>query len=276
MTIPYSAADMRDTWVVQPGSRPHLDAIDPAATPGLKGGRAAATAALEKDRDALVDLQGRLWAEARRSLLVVLQGMDASGKDGTVKHVFSGVNPQGTRVTSFKEPSPEELAHDFLWRVHRAVPGAGEIGIFNRSQYEDVLAARVRKLVPEKVWRARYPQIVAFEEMLSANGVRVVKCFLHISAGEQRKRLQERLADPTKCWKFRVGDLDDRKLWGDYMAAYGDALEHTSSAAAPWYVIPADHKWYRNWAISRILLDTLTEMDPKYPERPDLDGVTVT
>ena len=266
---------MRDTWVVKPGSRPHLDAVDPAGTPGLKGGRDTAHAAIEPDREALAELQGRLWAEAKRSLLVVLQGMDASGKDGTVRHVFSGVNPQGTRVTSFKEPSAEELAHDYLWRVHHAVPAAGEIGIFNRSHYEDVLAARVRQLVPEATWRARYAQIVAFEEMLTANGVRVVKCFLHISAGEQRKRLKARLDDPSKRWKFRTGDLADRKLWSAYMAAYEDALAQTSTAAAPWHLIPADHKWYRNWAISRILLDTLTEMDPKYPQRPDLDGVTI-
>lgn len=266
---------VREQWVVRPGSHPHLDAIDPGATPGLDGGRAAAEAALAQDQTALAALQDRLWAEARRSVLVVLQGMDASGKDGTIKHVFAGVNPQATPVSSFKEPTPEELAHDFLWRVHRAMPRAGEIGIFNRSHYEDVVAVRVRGLVPESVWRARYAQITAFEELLSAGGTRLVKCFLHISKDEQRRRFEERLHDPQKRWKFRLGDLDDRRRWAEYQTAYADALRLTSTDAAPWHVIPADHKWYRNWSISRILIDTLTEMDPRYPEPPDLDGVTI-
>ena len=266
---------MRDPWLVHPGSRPDLATIDPAGTPGLKGGQAAAEAALADDQRTLGHLQDRLWAEANRSVLVVLQGMDASGKDGTIKHVFAGINPQGAWVTSFREPSAEELAHDFLWRVHRATPRAGEIGIFNRSHYEDVLAVRVRHLVPATVWRARFAQIAGFEETLSAAGVRVVKCFLHISVGEQRRRFIERLEDPAKRWKFQVGDLDDRALWDDYRVAYEDAMEHTSIVVAPWHVIPADHKWYRNWAISRLLITTLEELDPQYPARPDLDGVTV-
>src|SRR2546430_12954318 len=215
---------MRERWAVKAGARVRLSAVDPASTPGLSGGREAATAALDADHRQLAGLQDRLWAEARRSLLVVLQGMDASGKDGTVRHVFQGVNPQGTRVVSFKEPTPEELAHDFLWRVHRVVPRAGEIGIFNRSHYEDVLAVRVRKLVSKDTWSGRYAEIVQFEEMLARNSTAIIKFFLHISGDEQKRRLEERLRQPDKRWKFRRGDLDDRALWDDYQGAYEDAI----------------------------------------------------
>ena len=253
-------------WRVGTGTKVDLRAIDPDATPGLEGGRSAADQVLQSDRDDLAKYQDRLWAEAKRSLLVVLQGMDAAGKDGTIKHVFAGVNPQSTHVAVFKEPTPEELAHDFLWRVHRAAPRAGEFGIFNRSHYEDVVAVRVRRLVPEDVWRARYQQIVHFEATLSASGTTVVKVFLHVSKDEQKKRLEERLSQPDKRWKYNPSDLDTRAQWHDYQVAYAEALSQTSTDIAPWYVIPADHKWYRNWAISRILIQTLADMDPQYPK----------
>jgi PPK2 family polyphosphate:nucleotide phosphotransferase len=267
---------MRELWKVKPGSKVDISTLDPADTRALRGGRKAADVALAGDRAALVELQTRLWAESRRSVLLILQGTDASGKDGTVAHVFSGVNPQGTRVTSFKTPTAEELAHDFLWRVHAAVPHAGEIGIFNRSQYEDVLVARVRKLVPKSVWKKRYADIAAFESLLTQGGMTLVKCCLLISKDEQRKRFEERLKDPQKRWKFQRGDLEDRALWKEYQAAYSEAIERTSTKAAPWYIIPADNKWFRNWAVSRLLIETLTEMDPKYPEPADLAGITIT
>jgi PPK2 family polyphosphate:nucleotide phosphotransferase len=192
-----------------------------------------------------------------------------------VKHVFFGVNAQGTRVTSFKVPTEEERAHDFLWRIHKAIPGHGEIGIFNRSHYEEVLVVRVHELVPEKVWRKRYDDIRHFEDNLVDSGVSVVKLYLHISKGEQAERLQARLDDPTKHWKFNVGDLDDRARWPQFMAAYEEAVNRTSTKAAPWYVIPADHKWYRDWAVSHILIDTLEAMDPQYPEPEDDLGKVV-
>ncbi len=266
---------MRELWVVKPGSKVDISALDPGDTRGLKGGRNAADAALAKDEVALRELQTRLWAENKRSVLVVLQGTDASGKDGTVAHVFSGVNPQGTWVTSFKTPTAEELSHDFLWRVHRTVPHAGQIGIFNRSHYEDVLVARVRKLVPKAVWKRRYTDIVAFESLLAESGTAIIKCCLLISKDEQRRRFEERLKDPQKRWKFQAGDLEDRALWKEYQAAYSEALQRTSTKAAPWYIIPADHKWFRNWAVSRLLIETLTEMDPQYPQPPDLAGIKI-
>jgi PPK2 family polyphosphate:nucleotide phosphotransferase len=267
---------MREQWLVKPGSKVDISTIDPGDTRALKDGRTAADAALDSDRQALIEWQTRLYAESRRSLLLILQGTDASGKDGTVAHVFSGVNPQGTRVTSFKAPTAEELAHDFLWRVHRAVPLAGQIGVFNRSQYEDVLVARVRKLVPKDVWKKRYDDITAFESLLTQGGTTIVKCCLLISKDEQRRRFEERLKDPQKRWKFQRGDLEDRALWKQYQAAYSEAITRTSIKDAPWYIIPSDHKWYRNWVISRLLIETLTEMDPKYPEPPDLAGIKIT
>ena len=267
---------MREVWSVKPGSKVDIATIDPADTSPLRGGREAADAALVGDVPALVEWQTRLWAEGRRSVLLVLQGTDASGKDGTIAHVFSGVNPQGTRVTSFKPPTAEELAHDFLWRVHRATPRAGEIGIFNRSHYEDVLVARVRKFVPKQVWKKRYDDITAFESLLTQGGMTLIKCCLLISKDEQRRRFQERLKDPQKRWKFQRGDIEDRALWKEYQAAYSEAIERTSTKSAPWYVIPSDHKWFRNWAVSRLLIETLTEMEPKYPDPPDLAGIKIT
>jgi PPK2 family polyphosphate:nucleotide phosphotransferase len=267
---------MREVWSVKPGSRVNIATLDPGDTRALKGGREAADAALRDDRAALIEWQTRLWAESSRSLLLILQGTDASGKDGTVAHVFGGVNPQGTRVTSFKPPTAEELAHDFLWRVHLAMPRAGEIGIFNRSQYEDVLVARVRKLVPRQVWKKRYDDITAFESLLTQGGTTIIKCCLLISKDEQRRRFEERLKDPQKRWKFQRSDLEDRALWKEYQAAYSEAIARTSTKDAPWYVIPSDHKWFRNWAVSRLLIETLTAMDPKYPKPPDLAGIKIT
>src|ERR1017187_6249856 len=210
---------MREVWSVKPGSKFDIAGVDPGDTSALKGGRRAATAALAGDVPALVELQTRLWAESRRSLLLVLQGTDASGKDGTIAHVFSGVNPQGTRVTSFKPPTAEELSHDFLWRVHLAMPRAGEIGIFNRSPYEDGLVARVHKLVPKQVLKKRYADITAFESLLPQGGTTIIKCCLLISKEEQRRRFEERLHSPQKRWKFQRGDIEDRALWKVYQAA---------------------------------------------------------
>ncbi len=256
-------------WRIAPGSACDLGGIDTRGTHGAPGGKAETVAALPALNRRLAELQERLWAEQARSLLIVLQAMDAGGKDGTIKHVFRGVNPQGTTVTSFKAPSQEELAHDFLWRVHKAAPGRGEIGVFNRSHYEDVLVVRVHGLVPEDIWRARYDHINAFEANLAAAGTRVVKLLLHISKHEQAERFRARLDDPTKRWKFRRGDLAERRRWGDYQAAFAEAVQRTSTDHAPWYVVPADRKWYRNWAVSQIVLDELVAIDPRYPAPVD-------
>jgi len=243
-----------------------LDAFDPGSTVGAPGNRAETEAHLPELQARLAELQDRLWAEARRSVLVVLQALDAGGKDGTIKHVFRGVNPQGCRVQSFKEPTHLELAHDFLWRVHRAAPRAGEIGIFNRSHYEDVLITRVHGAITEAVSRERFELINSFEALLAHGGTTVIKLFLHISKAEQRKRFDSRLHEQAKRWKFQPSDLAERERWDAYQVAYADALAATSTAAAPWYVIPANHKWFRNWAVSRVLVDTLEAMDPHYPE----------
>lgn len=232
--------------------------------------RDAAEREFEKLRCQLVDLQNRLYAEGQRKLLVVFQATDAGGKDGTIRHVFKGVNPQGVRVTSFKKPTDKELAHDFLWRIHQEVPAAGMIGVFNRSHYEDVLVVRVRRLVSKTVWRARYEQINEFEHLLVSTGTKVVKFYLHISKDEQAERFQARIDDPEKHWKFNREDLDKRKLWNEYEAAYEDMLSRCTTKHAPWHVIPADQKWYRNLAVTRVLVDTLQGMDPRYPE-PDAD-----
>lgn len=258
-------SDQRHRWRVEHGKRPDLGELDPASTAGAPGGKketADPSAALVEE---LSELQLRLWAEHRRSLLLVLQAMDAGGKDGTIRKVFTGVNPQGVRVASFKAPSIEDLDHDFLWRVHREVPARGEIGVFNRSHYEDVLIARVDELVPEPVWRARYGHIRHFEQNLADAGTTVVKVFLHISKEEQKERFQARLDDPTKRWKFSAADLAVRAKWDAYQEAFADALEETSTDQAPWYVVPADHKWYRDWAVLEILVSTLRDLDPQYP-----------
>jgi PPK2 family polyphosphate:nucleotide phosphotransferase len=253
--------------------------MDTRATPGLPGSLRTG------DRKAwsrvqvgylgarMADLQERLYAAAkagtdRRRLLLVLQAMDCGGKDGTVKSVVGALNPEGVRITAFGRPTPEELAHDFLWRIHRAVPGAGFVGVFNRSHYEDVLVSRVHSLLPRKTWRMRYDQINAFEEAQAADGVTLIKVMLHISYDEQRKRLLARLDDPSKHWKFDPSDLDDRAHWADFQQAYADSLSRCSAPA--WYVVPADRKWYRNWAVANLMLAHLDALAPEYP-RVDLD-----
>jgi PPK2 family polyphosphate:nucleotide phosphotransferase len=213
-------------------------------------------------------LQSALYAEGRRAVLVVLQGRDASGKDGTIRRVFGPVNPQGFSVTSFKAPTPLELAHDFLWRAHLAMPPTGTIGVFNRSHYEDVLVVRVRQLVPESVWRPRYEQINQFERILTQNGVTILKFFLHISREEQRERLLARLDDPTKYWKFSPGDLDDRNRWDEYSEAFEEMLERTSTGEAPWFLVPADKKHARDVLVAATMLDALVRLDPQYPGPP--------
>jgi PPK2 family polyphosphate:nucleotide phosphotransferase len=269
-----ASRDLREALRVRPGSRVNLAKVDPGDIHGRS--KAKADAMLADGLERLTELQDRIWAEGHHKVLVVLQGIDAAGKDGTVRHVMSAFNPQGCPVTSFKVPSAEELAHDYLWRVHRRVPGKGEIGVFNRSHYEDVLVVRVHDLVPKDVWSKRYDEINAFEELLAQEGTTIVKFFLYIDRDEQRARFQARLDDPTKRWKFRLGDLDERKLWDDYIAAYEEALERCSTEQAPWYVIPANHKWFRNLAIADILADTLDDLKPQYPKpTEDLTGVVV-
>lgn len=259
--------DLRAALVVRPGSRVRLAERDHGETLGWD--RAGAEAQLERQLARLADLQDRFWAEAKRSVLVVLQGIDAAGKDGTINKVMEAFNPQGCPVTSFKVPSAEEMAHDYLWRVHQKVPRKGEIGIFNRSHYEDVLVVRVHDLAPRRVWSARYDQIKDFEGILADNGTTIVKFFLAIDRDEQRDRFQARYDDPTKRWKFSMGDLAERELWDDYQAAFDDALSKTSTAAAPWYVIPANRKWFRNLAVATILADTIAGLEPTYPPVAD-------
>ena len=265
------AKDPAARWRVREGARVSLARVDTRATGGAPGDKTRTQRASDTLRARLIELQARLYAEHRRSLLVVLQAMDTGGKDGTIRNVFAGVNPQGVQVTSFKRPTDEELAHDFLWRIHAAAPGHGHIGVFNRSHYEDVLVASVHALAPPKVIRARYEHICAWEANLADAGTRVVKIMLHISRDEQRARLQSRLDDPAKHWKFEPGDLAERERWPDYMRAFQSALNHTSTAAAPWHVIPADRKWYRDWAVLTVLTQTLEAMDPQYP--PAAEGL---
>ncbi len=231
---------------------------------------------LETQRRRIQDLQARQYAENKQGLLIVLQAMDTGGKDGTIKHVFSGVNPQGCRVSSFKAPNPEEANHDFLWRYHKSVPARGRIGIFNRSHYEDVLVVRVKNLVPEDVWRPRYEQINNFEQNLSLNGITVIKFYLHISKDEQKRRLESRLSDPEKRWKFSKNDIKERAFWDDYQEAFEEAINNTSTAHAPWYVVPANKKWYRNLVVARTIADTLEAMDPKFPPaEAGLDQISI-
>jgi PPK2 family polyphosphate:nucleotide phosphotransferase len=262
-------------WAVKPGESPKLVSISAGGTPNAPGDRAETEDATAKIKLKLAELQNRLRAEETQSIILLLQGMDASGKDGTAKAVFSAVNPMGVRVASFNVPTEDELAHDFLWRIHKETPPRGHIGIFNRSHYEDVLAVRVRKLAPEPVWRARYELINEFERNLALGGTRVLKIMLHISKDEQAQRLQERIDDETKRWKFRLGDLDDRKLWPAYQRAYDDAIQETSTPVAPWFVVPSDRKWYRNYAVLCILTAALEEMNPLIPRQDDLNGVVV-
>ncbi|MBI2213501.1 MAG: polyphosphate kinase 2 family protein [Acidobacteria bacterium] len=258
-----------DRYRITAGSKFQLAGIDPDETSLFDGGKKEARKVLEEELNPrLEELQDLLYAEGKRRVLIVLQGMDTSGKDGTIRSVFNAVDPLGIRVASFKVPSAEELAHDYLWRVHRQVPGNGEIVIFNRSHYEDVLVVRVHKLVPKNVWSKRFDQINDFERMLAASGTTIVKFFLHISSDEQKARLEERRDTPEKRWKFSLGDLDERKLWDDYQSAYQDVLRRTSTEWAPWYVVPANAKWYRNIVIANILIKTLESLDMKYPPAP--------
>ena len=265
-------SDLRDALLVKPGSRVRLARLDPTGTFGWDKEQAGPE--IERQLARLTDLQDRFWAESKRSVLVVLQGIDAAGKDGTLKKVMTAFNPQGCPVTSFKVPSTDELAHDYLWRIHKAVPRKGEIGIFNRSHYEDVLVVRVHGIVPKAVWSKRYDQINAFERHLADNGTTIVKFFLSIDRDEQRQRFQDRYDDPTKRWKFAMGDLKERALWDDYQAAFEEALTKTSTDHAPWYVIPANRNWFRNLAVSTILADTIAGLKPAYP--PVADDVPAT
>ncbi|NLF07833.1 MAG: polyphosphate kinase 2 family protein [Pirellulaceae bacterium] len=249
---------------VAPGEKVRLRDFDAAYSGGID--KKKARKELGKNIAVLADLGYRLYAENRRALLLVLQGMDTAGKDGVIRHVMQGFNPQSCRVTSFKQPSIEELAHDFLWRIGRNVPRKGSIGIFNRSHYEDVLVVRVHNLVPKTEWRTRYERINHFEKLLHEGGTTIVKVFLHISKDEQRRRLQARLDDPNKRWKFSRGDLEERNYWNDYQRAYEAALNRCNTRHAPWHIVPADRKWYRNLAISRLLCRTLEKMSPQFPD----------
>ena len=258
-----AAAALRDKLLIKPGSRVDLGKWDPDDTFGRT--KSDADAETQKDLGRLANLQERLYAESKRGLLIVLQGIDAAGKDGTVLHVMNGFNPGGTFVTSWKAPVGAEAAHDFLWRIHQRTPGKGEISIFNRSHYEDVLVVRVHDFVPESVWSRRFDQINAFETLLTDEGVTVLKFFLLISPDEQLQRFQARIDDPTKRWKFKSADLDERKLWDKYTAAFEDALTRCSTKDAPWYIIPANRKWFRNLAVAQIAADTLDDINPQYP-----------
>jgi PPK2 family polyphosphate:nucleotide phosphotransferase len=253
-------------YLVRQEQKLDLDQFDPDDTSLLPGGKEEARQGLPRILKRLNEAQERLFASHERRLLIVLQGMDTSGKDGTVRHVMRGLNPQGTRVVSFRKPSEEELDHDFLWRVHAKIPSRGEVVVFNRSHYEDVLIVRVHNLVPREIWKERYDQINNFERMLWQSGTTIVKFFLHISREEQRKRLQARLEDPKKCWKFQHGDLEERKFWKDYQRAYQDALVKTSTDWAPWYIVPANQKWYRNHLVGTVLADVVDRMQLRYPK----------
>jgi PPK2 family polyphosphate:nucleotide phosphotransferase len=248
---------------VKPGHSIKLKHIDTSETGPFD--KEKSVARIEKNNAALSSFQNLLYAENRRSLLIVLQGMDTSGKDGVIRHVMKGVNPQGCSVTSFKAPSAEELDHDFLWRIHKAVPAKGDIGIFNRSHYEDVLITRVRGLISKQEWNERYKQINHFEKTLTENGVVILKFFLHISKQAQKERLQTRLEDPAKNWKFSENDLKERKYWGDYTQAYEGMLHACSTDAAPWFIVPSDKKWFRNLVVSEVINETLATMKLKLP-----------
>jgi PPK2 family polyphosphate:nucleotide phosphotransferase len=265
-----------ERYRITPGSTVRLADHDPDDTSAFAEGKAAAKARAKDTTKHLEELQELLFAEGRRRVLVVLQAMDTGGKDGVIRHVFDGVNPAGVTVASFKKPTAPELAHDYLWRVHSRVPGNGEITIFNRSQYEDVLVVRVHSLVPEAVWGKRYDQINAFEETLAAEGTTIVKFYLHISKEEQAERLRARVADPTKQWKFNPADLAERDHWDDYVAAYEAVLSRTSTPWAPWYVVPANAKWYRDLVIGTVLIETLAGLGMQYPAPPPgLDAVVI-
>lgn len=258
-------SDLVKRFVVKPGKRVKLSDHDPDDTAGVSSSKANYEPILQENIERLFKLQTLLAACDKQAVLVVLQAMDAGGKDGTIRHVMRGLNPQACRVTAFKAPTAEELQHDFLWRIHKAAPRRGEIGIFNRSQYEDVLIARVHKLVAKAVWSERYDQINDFEDILAKNNTVIFKFFLHISKKEQARRLEKRIDDPRKNWKITLADVTERRYWDDYMAAYEDALSRCSTERAPWYVIPANKKWFRNLAVAQILVDAMTAWKMNYP-----------
>ncbi len=260
--------------IPQPGKKVHLSDYDPEEDGGYD--KEIAQAETDQLQERIFDLQERLYAQGTQALLVVFQAMDTGGKDGAIRKVFEGINPQGVRVTAFKVPSAEELAHDFLWRVHQHVPPKGYIGIFNRSHYEDVLVVRVNQIVPPKVWKGRYDHINAFERLLTETGTRVIKFYLHIDRAEQKRRLEDRLRNPDKQWKFSMGDLPVREKWDDYMQAYEDAITECSTEYAPWVIVPANKKWYRDLVIARVIVDTLESMKPEFPPpEPGLDQVVI-
>lgn len=262
-------AKISSSLIIKPGTKLHLSAIDPGSTPGVKDKQLGQKRTAE-NLVKMSDLQYKLYAEANRSLLIVLQGIDAGGKDGTIRHVMEAFNPLATKVTAFKVPDGAERRHDYLWRIHKAAPEHGEIAIFNRSHYEDVLVVRVHNLVPETVWEKRYDHINHFEKLLTDNGTTILKFFLYISKEEQKARFEERLADGSKNWKFSMGDLKEREHWDEYMRAFEAAISKCSTAHAPWHVIPANKKWYRNLAVSEIITETMEAMNLKYP-KVDLD-----
>jgi PPK2 family polyphosphate:nucleotide phosphotransferase len=269
------AKSLRDALRVPSGKPVDLDELDARATPLAPGGKKKSAATMVDDGSELAALQEKLFAAGSQRMLLVLQGMDTSGKGGVIKHVIGLVNPQGVHIASFKKPTAEELRHHFLWRVRRALPAPGLIGIFDRSHYEDVLIARVHGLAQPEIVEKRYGEIARFESQLVDQGYALVKCFLHVSYDEQRERLLARLDDPAKHWKFNPGDLAERARWAEYQEAYRIALERCSTDAAPWYAVPADRKWYRNWAIGRLLLETVRDLDPQYPQ-PALDVPALT
>ena len=256
--------DYRKKLVAEPGARVRLSKIDPAYR-GKHGSQDKALPEMQKYLERMDKLQYLLYADGNQSLLIVLQALDAAGKDGVIRHVFCGMNPQGTSVFGFKQPSKDEAAHDFLWRSHLRTPGKGEVVIFNRSYYEDVLVVRVHKLVPKSVWSKRYTLINDFENMLSHHGTRIIKFFLHISPEEQLARFRQRLEDPSRHWKISESDYSERELWSKYVEAYEEAIAATSTKHAPWYIVPADHKWFRNLAVSQIIADTMSEMGLRLP-----------
>ena len=265
-----------DRYRVAPGQQVNLAEWDPEDRSGFDGDKAAGQARLKGLRSRLAELQQLLWAEDKHKVLVVFQAMDTGGKDGTIRKVFSGVNPQGIDVYNFKKPTDEELSHDYLWRIHDHAPSAGSLSIFNRSHYEDVLVVRVLDLVPEERWGRRYDHINDFERLLSDEGTTIIKFYLHISPEEQAERLKARLDDETKNWKFNKGDLDHRKLWGDYMDAYEAVLSRTSTDHAPWYIVPANRKWYRNIVVAQAIVDTLEGLDMEFPDAEEgLDQVVI-
>jgi PPK2 family polyphosphate:nucleotide phosphotransferase len=266
---------MKD-YRIKPGTKVNLSEWDPKETGDFYGGKDEGLAEIATLNKKLAELQVLLYAGHRHKLLIVLQAMDTGGKDGTISRVFEGINPQGVRVARFNVPTQEELDHDYLWRVHAVIPAKGEMVIFNRSHYEDVLVVRVHNYVPSEIWEKRFDQINQFERFLVDNGTTILKFYLHIDRDEQKKRLQSRLDDPAKRWKFRLGDLEERKLWSDYMQAYEDVLSKTSTDYSPWFVVPANRNWYRDLVVSSVLVDALESLAMKFPEPEEkLDGVVI-